>query len=363
MEFTYASTQVFDNSPREKYRSRHEEEKIPKWGQRKLLLSEILFLNLTVGDKPAICIYVGAAPGDHTGFLAKMFPQVEFHLYDDNPDWDFNVKESENIKIFRQYFTKDDIARYTEGVERSETDRGETGGTGDSGGDNRSLLFISDLRTAVIDPDNTDYQTNVDHEIGIWNDMKLQQYFVRKLKCNHAYLKFRLPFSNVKPEDLEFVTLNDNGEPEVEYLDGKIFYQTWESGSSTEGRLWVTKKNDSYDKRKYNYLAYEEQMFYHNNQIRNKVGYNNLFTNSPESYANSELLNDFDSTFEAYILAMYCKKIQVSVISKNVTELSNHITNFLGGKNLTYRRNHLVSRVPPVPPAPKVPRGITIKKK
>ena len=101
-------------------------------------------------------------------------------------------------------------------------------------------------------------------------------------------------------------------------------------------------------------------MFYHNDQIRNKVSYNNLFTNSPESYANSELLNDFDSTFEAYILAMYCKKIQVPVISKNVTELSNHITNFLGGKNLTYRRNHLVSRVPP---APKVPRGITIKKK
>lgn len=73
--------------PRKQYRRRSEESKnhYKKWGQRKLLLTEIRFLCEYIdkyGDsKPLICVYPGAGPGNHIPLLADMFPSVSFELW------------------------------------------------------------------------------------------------------------------------------------------------------------------------------------------------------------------------------------------------------------------------------------------
>lgn len=51
------------------------------WGQRKLLLTEILFFTLH-GKPNTTVIYAGAAPSDHMLFLSKMFPTYHFVLVD-----------------------------------------------------------------------------------------------------------------------------------------------------------------------------------------------------------------------------------------------------------------------------------------
>jgi hypothetical protein len=51
------------------------------WGQRKLLLTEILFFTLH-GKPNTTVIYAGAAPSDHMLFLSKMFKSYHFVLVD-----------------------------------------------------------------------------------------------------------------------------------------------------------------------------------------------------------------------------------------------------------------------------------------
>jgi hypothetical protein len=76
------------------------------WGQRKLLLSEVEFLTL-YGHLSSVVVYAGAAPGTHTGYLARLFPQHRFVLLDPAP---FTVRETDRILCRNELFT-DDVAR------------------------------------------------------------------------------------------------------------------------------------------------------------------------------------------------------------------------------------------------------------
>ncbi len=77
-----------------KYRRRKGEVKsVLHWGQRKLLLSEIEFL-LLHGDGVKLVVYAGAAPGTHIAYLADLFPEHHFVLYDPAP---FTVKATPQI--------------------------------------------------------------------------------------------------------------------------------------------------------------------------------------------------------------------------------------------------------------------------
>ena len=77
--------------PEKKYipRKRDEDRTAVHFGQRKLFLSEVEFLTNVCASfeakkpfKPIVCIYAGAAPGNHIDLLSQMFPFVKFHLVD-----------------------------------------------------------------------------------------------------------------------------------------------------------------------------------------------------------------------------------------------------------------------------------------
>lgn len=142
---------LLDDAPRRKYFTiPHNERSVNHWGQRKLLLSEIEFLTEYSKDGD-IVVYAGAAPGTHIPYLAKLFPQLEYYLYDPA---DFNVTTKDNIYVFQEYFTDNTVRDLRASI-------------------SRRILFICDIRTA-------DAKVMLPEEIedSIQHDMLMQMNWV-----------------------------------------------------------------------------------------------------------------------------------------------------------------------------------------
>ena len=247
------------------------------WGQRKLLLSEILFLtkfyDCNVIPNPVI-VYAGASPGNHIPFLSQLFPLLTFHLYDPQP---FHIQSTEKIFIHQQLFTLSQANQWSGRL---------------------NVYFISDIRTA-----DAEKQKLEDHEQTIIKDMQLQASWYKTIKPVQALLKFRLPYP------IAFLPLSFN------YLDGWIFKQPWAPARSTETRLVPNNKMKIWQTKKY-----ESQMFYHNTMIRTEQKYQNAILDE------QELVNDFDSCGETNILSQYYKKCGLEANDEQIKQLSRLIT-------------------------------------
>lgn len=284
MEFRYEDQFLLFDAPRRKYIREHCA-KCVHWGQRKLILSEIQFFTIFWGvDKPGTVVYAGAAPGNHTPFLADMFPELRFELYDPSP---FAIEETDRIKLHNEFFT-DDVARQWQGRD--------------------DVLFISDVRG--VDPmENTRLvrEANVnkvgaeeatkiaqrDTEEKVWAEMLWQQTWTEIIKPAQAMLKFRLPYV-VEP---------DKGDVIAPYLDGHVLLQCFPPINTTETRLVPVQP---LRKVGWSCLQYEEQLHYHNFVVRDQQ-YLNPATKDTTPIDPPELLNDFESTLEWFILSEYVR--------------------------------------------------------
>jgi hypothetical protein len=212
-------------APVKKYfRRKTDFKRLLHWGQLKLLLTEIEFLTLIEKYKSEIqnntrttFIYAGAAPGDHIPYLARLFPNVIFELYDPN---DFIVKDTKMIKTHVQFFTDKD-AEYWESSKHND----------------KFIVFCSDIRMEPATEENV--QKNMDMQLDWWKIMQPELSMV----------KFRLPWKQGK-------TL---------YPDGDIYIQPFPGPTSTETRLIFKKGAKLID---YDNIKYEEQCFYHNTTTR-----------------------------------------------------------------------------------------------
>lgn len=218
---------IDDDYPRKKYTRRNDEfKKILHWGQLKLFCNEVEFLMMCSkrhsdsGDKrPIVFVYAGAAPGDHTEYLSKMFADIQFELYDPLP---FTCRQGDNINVHQQYF-RDEDAKYW----------------GDMSKD-RYVIFASDIRERPAAEEIV--KQNMDMQLGWWKIMKPEM----------TMFKFRLPW-----------TVNGS----TEYPKGVIYTQPYVGATSTETRLIVEKDAPLI---KYEHSKYEEQLFAHNVEARNK---------------------------------------------------------------------------------------------
>jgi hypothetical protein len=313
-----------------------------KWGQRKLLISEIEFLTLYWKPeeipKP-IVVYAGAAEGNHIPILSVMFPQIMFHLYDPRK---FNIKESSQIKIFQDYFTEETCQKYK---------------------NRNDIFFISDIRTADFekiayevyikkgyqkskyDFDNLPSDVQKEHqkitEMQIWEqDMKMQKDWVLLINPVQSLLKCHFPFVLSKEDIMDF-----------EYFKGTVFLQCWEGKKSTETRFVPHKdENGNYKMELWNNLEYEEWLYYHNIIVREKVLFLNPLNYKSENIDEKELTNTFDSVCEAYILKKYFEHFisDKTLIQRYVVTFSRYITSELNklssGKNLENRRLETVEK-------------------
>lgn len=298
MEFRYEDQFLLFDGPRRPY-AKECCKTCLHWGQRKLILSEIQFFTIFWGvDKPGTVVYAGAAPGHHTPFLAKMFPKLRFELYDPAP---FAIEENEQIKLHSEFFT-DAVARQWRG--------------------RNDVLFISDIR--LVDPaenvrlireanvekvgvEEATLMGQKDTEDQVWSEMMMQQTWTEIIQPAQAMLKFRLPYV-IEP---------NKGDVIAPYLDGHVLLQCFPPLNTTETRLVPIQP---LRKVGWSCLQYEEQLHYHNFIVRDQQ-YLNPATKDMTPIDPPELLNDFDSTLEWFILSEY-----VRLSGGDVIRLSHDIT-------------------------------------
>lgn len=306
MEFYYENLFLDPDAPRRRYIDGELCETCIHWGQRKLILSEIEFLTIFWGvSKTGIVVYAGSAPGNHIPLLAELFPQLSFELYDPAP---FAIRPTSQIKIHNEFFTRD-VAQQWQGRE--------------------NVVFISDIRgvdprkntrlvrddnLATFDPKEAELVGKRDTESKIWDEMKQQQEWVEIIQPAQAMLKFRLPWV-VEPE---------KGDVIAPYLDGHVLMQCYAPLDTTETRLVPRQPLTS---KEWSCLQYEEQLHHHNFIIRDQQ-YLNPLTNTEDPIDPPELLNDFDSTLELFILAIYSDAVGRR---NDVIALSRYITDQING--------------------------------
>ena len=257
---------VNSEHPRLKYQRRGWDNKktIRHWGQRKLLLSEILFLTRW-GHKSKKIIYAGAAPGCHIPFLSSLFPEHKFVLVDPNP---FQITENENIQIINDYFTDELAAGFKEDV-----------------------LFISDIRTA-----DWRQMNPAENEEYIIKDNNSQMKWIQLMQPAKSMLKFRCPYPDVV-----------GGKTKM--YKGEIVLQVWPPPSSTETRLVV---DDVLELVEYDNLEYEEQLFYHNNV--------NRYKKYQQPVIGEGLDDSFDSAAEVTIIYEFLEKFPQYCQCKNILD-------------------------------------------
>ena len=197
---------------------------IPHHGQRKLLVNEVAFLTTHAPDHSCsrlgdhdhgIVVYAGAAPGVHIIELARLFPDLQFHLYDPREFLEELCKMN-NVKCYQSWFTEEIAAKYAD----------------------LDVLFISDIRTGLDD---------------IIDNMMDQMKWCKAMRPRMASLKFRLPYCT-----------ETNKINAVIYFDGDLRLQSWMARGSTECRLWTPCTN----LRLYDFLEFEEKMAHYNQNIR-----------------------------------------------------------------------------------------------
>ena len=189
------------------------------WGQRKLADTVLHFLihHWDPAEHPEpLVVYVGAAEGTNIGLISRLFPSIQWALYDPRP---FVSDTTDMITIH----TGDPDGWF--GNEQAE----EWGRYQEEHG---GVFFISDIR--IVHDDISDYYERTKQ---IMKDMYNQQEWCQKINPVAAQLKF------------PFVHLEKRGEVisnrYFEYMEGIVYLQAWNRPKSYETRLVCTEYEDT----------------------------------------------------------------------------------------------------------------------
>ena len=311
------------------------------WGQRKLLLTEILFFTLH-GKPNTTVIYAGAAPSDHMLFLSKMFPTYHFVLVD--PE-----RWNKDFGSIHKKLSYNNFPEYPEGGKVSIKKDGKYVGPYTIrnknfdgsfivvGKDNKTeKVFVTDMKpygdVNFVEP--TYYKVN--DKIDVYHG-----YFTDNLavKLGKQYANTNVLFvSDIRPTNIEgvsstleerdaiviqnmemqknwYLLINkerrkvgkDNvwamfkfkatfGIPKTTYLKGDLYYQPWAPLKSPELRL-ITNSEET---REYSNDWLEQHLTWFNEVRRNTL-----------KEPRDERLNGvFDTQFEYDIMKMYVDKFK-----------------------------------------------------
>jgi len=185
-------------------------------GQRKLFYSLIKFISL-IKENNYDLLYIGAAPGRNIAEVAKLFPNIKFHLFDKFKKEEIKYISDQNLQnviVYNKYFEDSDTEKF------------------------QKIYLFSDIRNLSFSNDE-----NI-----ILNDLEFQKKLVLNLNPIMYCLKFRIPFNQNK----------------IKYFDGYSFIQPFTKPLSNEVRLYGNSKNE-----KIFYLKdHEMKMFYINLILR-----------------------------------------------------------------------------------------------
>lgn len=253
-------------------------------GQRKLLISEVLFMTLH-GSKSSVVVYIGAAGGQHIPALCELFPSHKFLLYDPSPFskqlMDYMRNHKSRVTVYNELFPP---APRT----RSRTEL-EAVTSGDNG-----FLLISDIRRKE---ESAEAPTNLDVDA----DMELQADICSQMNPKAAHLKCRLPY--LDPEA-------NPPEPDIQVTipKGDIYFQPWCGHKSTETRLIIEPPYISENTVTLSARWYESALYYHNVNTRYARFYVSSLT-PLDPFLGTIYDRCFDCTFERYTLWLYLTSV------------------------------------------------------
>lgn len=266
------------------------------FGQLKLFMSELLFLSKYAKHENILVLYVGAANGYHTWYMAKhMFPNFKFHLFDRTKFHDiFYEQKLDNVKIISDYFSEKYANKYSQNTD--------------------NILFMCDMRNLDIKlfKDKTlknkdEYikkPLSEDQEQIISKDMNDQLAWAEIMKPLACYLKFRLPYDGTN----------------FDYLKGKIYLQPY-SPNGNECRILITQ--------------YEKKIEYNSSDIDGKIAYFNWVMRVQEIHTKWDdicdkykIKNKWDNVYSLYIVQYYLKKFGRLYTKKNTANLFLDIVKF-----------------------------------
>jgi hypothetical protein len=279
------------------------------WGQRKLLMSEILFFSkiLNYIDEERTVVYIGAATGTHILLLTSIFPNLKFDLYDPN-DFDNVLMGNKNINIYKQFFTNEDAEKYK----------------------GKNVIFISDIRTIPVMEETLKNQQYVQIMEETLKNQEAQKQYVQIMNPYFSMLKFKCPY----PED--------GKSKYYKYLKGIVYKQVWAPFTSAESRLIISQK-DNYTEVNYDIIKHERQLAYFNlaRQIdfsNEKIDFMNIsLKDFWETLATNVKIFNLDFYLELFVLKDYYKKFFNTEISiDRYKELVKTITRVLNvNKNMS----------------------------
>lgn len=286
-----------------KYRMEHPKpEKSFHIGQRKLLIDEILFLTIysKAQDYIIYVVYDSISAISHITILSKLFPDLNFHVWDSNADLKGTKHESDRIKTFKREFKNEDALTYRKEYKEK----------------GFRLIFICDIGTEESNLDKNNIKQS------IWLDL---------MKPSMAMLKFKPPF----PEQNKT----------YEYCDGTIWVQAYGPRFSTETRLIVPEFKDASPKKIYNLVDHENKMYFFNLIIRNFMTFTLPFKLQDDKGRDlvQGITNNFDIAFEIYTWTQYLLKMRKetdfnrlnSSIIKAMNETSRILGKDLQGKDIS----------------------------
>ena len=259
-----------DSARRLEYRREKKKRKTTlKWGQKKLLLSEIFFMAL-YGTHTSTVVYAGAAPGFHLVILQEMFPDHTFILYD--PAQFSPHLRSDKFKIRNTAFTNAEARKI-----RDEYDR---------------VLFISDVRTGEVVEENS---VDLAFECEVVKNMAEQQEWIQILRPVQAIVKFRLPYTCGT----------------TMYMNGFHLLQPYAPDFSTETRLVCNAESGV---KTYSHTEHEEKMHRFNRLTRF------------QTYFHPWQLSDekWDSCAEAHIIYLYIECVPSDWTVESLIQHINH---------------------------------------
>lgn len=223
---------------------------IKRKGQQKLYYADLLAFLLYVqknGSLPKYCVVAGGGGGWKGGFhFVKLVRQIqalpgslgstEWHLYDPGGFYE-DLKNMKGVNIYKNkegFFSETTALQW----------QSETG-----------VLFLSDIRNVDKRCKIKGSQESLIHfEKLIQKDMQDQKTWVEIMQPKMAVLKFRAPYAIDRTKNHVF-----------EYLDGKLYFEPYDSYNSTEMRLVVT---DPRKVKSYDFLKIESTCAWFNNHAR-----------------------------------------------------------------------------------------------
>jgi hypothetical protein len=327
------------------------------FGQRKLLITEIMFLAMKANPKTSYyVIYAGSAPSIKFPVLYELFPNCKFILIDPNNfgKWTIAIKNTSlksSADLYKEISSSDDrvfIINEIMTVYIAEKLKSL-----------QNTLFISDIRTNLIADAPLEYDI-------LFNSVQ-QKVWLDILKPLHYMLKFRCPYPLEQTQHYDQFMEIIKDIPEwkaigAKYLDGKnplpvrlsgdIYLQCWAGHKSTESRIIGSDPQIiDIDSSEYEGKYYYYNLYLRNHPYSHSLKFKDIIVDQgdiPKKYDLREDLADAycgcnDCRIEVEWIKKYVDSYETDINS--VVELINKYTQSIAEHNIKNTTKGVVFKV------------------